>query len=126
MQSSLLLLLWGCRPPPDAPQNLDDLMSYLFEHTRDERPDAMIAGIENLSLWLESHLEETFDGYRVTNLSSESVANLDDRTHNLDGQVGAVFLINKAPNPWLTTDIPQYDFIKSSLKVINKAHDWTN
>ena len=45
---------------------------------------------------------------------------------SLDGQVGAVFLINKAPNPWLTTDIPQYDFIKSSLKVINKAHDWTN
>ena len=43
---------------------------------------------------------------------------------SLDGQVGAVFLINKAPNPWLTTNIPQYDFIKSSLKAINRQKSW--
>ena len=44
---------------------------------------------------------------------------------SLDGKHGAVFLINKAPNPWLTTEIPQYDFIKSSLKAINTANKWT-
>ena len=43
---------------------------------------------------------------------------------SLDGNNGAVFLINKAPNPWLTTDIPQYNFIKSSLKTINTAKKW--
>ena len=43
---------------------------------------------------------------------------------SLDGKHGAVFLINKAPNPWLTTNIPQYDFIKSSLKAINTAKQW--
>ena len=43
---------------------------------------------------------------------------------SLDGANGAVFLINKAPNPWLTTDIPQYHFIKSSLKTINTARKW--
>ena len=43
---------------------------------------------------------------------------------SLDGTNGAVFLINKAPNPWLTTDIPQYNFIKSSLKTINTAKKW--
>ena len=45
---------------------------------------------------------------------------------SLNGKHGAVFLINKAPNPWLTTDIPQYAFIKSSLKAINTAYKWPN
>ena len=89
MYSSIVLLFWGCRAPPDAPQNLDDLMSYLFEHTLDDRPDALVAGVENLTTWLESHLEETFDGYRVTNLSPESVAFLDDQERDLEGQIGA-------------------------------------
>ena len=43
---------------------------------------------------------------------------------SLDGNHGAVFLINKGPNPWLTTSIPQYAFIKSSLKVINTEGNW--
>ena len=45
---------------------------------------------------------------------------------SLDGNHGAVFFINKGPNPWLTTNIPQYDFIKSSLKLINTHQDWPN
>lgn len=43
---------------------------------------------------------------------------------SLNGEHGAVFLINKAPNPWTTTDIPQYAFIKSSLKAVNTAYKW--
>jgi CubicO group peptidase (beta-lactamase class C family) len=43
---------------------------------------------------------------------------------SLDGKHGAVLLINKAPNPWLTTNIPQYDFIKRSLKAINTTNEW--
>ena len=45
---------------------------------------------------------------------------------SLDGNHGAVFLINKGPNPWLTTNIPQYAFIKSSLKAINTEGNWPN
>ena len=43
---------------------------------------------------------------------------------SLDGNHGAVFLINKGPNPWLTTNIPQYAFIKDSLKLINTENNW--
>lgn len=43
---------------------------------------------------------------------------------SLDGKHGAVLLINKAPNPWITTNIPQYDFIKRSLKAINTTNQW--
>ncbi len=42
----------------------------------------------------------------------------------INGEKGAVILINKGPNPWLTTDIPQYDFIVSTLKLINTSQDW--
>ena len=45
---------------------------------------------------------------------------------NMDGNHGAVFLINKGPNPWLATNIPQYAFIKESLKVINIEAGWPN
>ena len=43
---------------------------------------------------------------------------------SMDGEKGAVILINKAPNPWTTTSIPQFDFIKSALRLINVAYDW--
>ena len=45
---------------------------------------------------------------------------------SLDGNHGAVFLINKGPNPWLTTSIPQYAFIKESLKIINTEEQWSS
>ena len=45
---------------------------------------------------------------------------------SLDGNHGAVFLINKGPNPWLTTSIPQYAFIKESLKIINTEQQWSS
>ena len=41
-----------------------------------------------------------------------------------DGQKGAVILINKAPNPFTTTDLPQYAFITDSLKLISEHHHW--
>ena len=44
---------------------------------------------------------------------------------SLDGNHGAVILINKAPNPWLTTNIPQYDFIIAALKLISNFNHWT-
>ena len=42
----------------------------------------------------------------------------------INGKKGAVILINKGPNPWLTENIPQYDFILSVLKLINVSQDW--
>ena len=42
----------------------------------------------------------------------------------INGEKGAVILINKGPNPWLTDNIPQYDFILSVLKLINTSQYW--
>ena len=43
---------------------------------------------------------------------------------SVDGMNGAVILINKAPNPWLVTDIPQFAFIKDALKMISVENSW--
>ena len=46
------LLCVACRPP-EAPETLDDLASYLFEHTWDEDERYLQPGLSNLEAWLE-------------------------------------------------------------------------
>ncbi len=44
---------------------------------------------------------------------------------SLDGENGAVILINKGPNPWTYQGLPpQYSFIKASLKLIRDHGNW--
>ena len=92
MRTPLLLiptiLSMGCRPP-EAPSTLDDLSSFLFEHTWDEEADYLEVGAENLTLWLVDNMEATNDGYEVTNLSAEAVATLEGEMRNVDGLIGA-------------------------------------
>ncbi len=78
----------GCKSPPDAPETLDDLASYLFLHMGDEEPDALLAGLDNLDLWMEENNETAIDGYKVTNLDQEAVESL-GLEYEPDGLVGA-------------------------------------
>lgn len=84
----LALASGGCRPP-DAPTELDELCSYIFEHQPDRQPWAMRAGTENLHAWLGDNLEQTFDGYTISNLAQETVDELDDVDRDLEGLLGA-------------------------------------
>jgi len=83
-----VILALGCRPP-DAPTELDELCSYLFEHQQDRQPWAMRAGAENLGAWLDGRLEETYEGYTISNLEQETVDLLDDQERDLEGLLGA-------------------------------------
>lgn len=82
------LFLIGCKPPPEAPQELDQLVGYLFEHLPDEEPDALEAGVENTRLWLSEHLDDTLEGYTVDTLSDASVDALGDGERDLTELVG--------------------------------------
>jgi hypothetical protein len=86
---ALLMLGVGCKPPPEAPQALDELCGYLYAHMPDEEPDALKVGVENLYAWLGDHLEETYEGYAVTDLDQDTVDALDDLERDLDGLAGA-------------------------------------
>ena len=85
----LLLVSLGCRKVPPAPEELDELCGYLFAHFDDEHPEALEQGLENLDTWLLDNLEETLEGYSVTDLSEATVNALDDRARNPDEMIGA-------------------------------------
>lgn len=89
MMLGLLPLLVACKSPPDAPQELDELVGYLFNHLADEDPAAMEAGAVNLDLWLDKRLNETIEGYKVNNLSTEAVSALGEGDRDITGLVGA-------------------------------------
>ncbi len=87
------LLLGGCQAPPDAPEELEDLSAFLFEHLADEDPAALELGVDNLAAWLDDNLEALGKGYRVDKLSQASLDALEvdreiDRSALLGGAVG--------------------------------------
>jgi hypothetical protein len=79
--------LMACRPPV-APEELDDIMSYLFEHHPDASEAALRAGTENLDSWMVDHLDETWEGFEVSSLPQEAVDKLDDRDRDLTDLIG--------------------------------------
>jgi len=94
MQRMVLLaaglgLAVGCSRPPDAPTDLETLTGFLFEHMKDEEPDAMVAGVANLDAWLSANLAPTSEGYAIANISQESLDALDDTERNSAGLDGA-------------------------------------
>lgn len=85
-----LAMLSGCRHLPEAPQELDELCGYLFEHADDEPEDLTIeAGAINLDAWLDDSIAATSEGYSVNTLSDDAVNALDDGDRSLDGVKGA-------------------------------------
>ena len=85
----IALLSVGCKPPPDAPHDLDALASYLFEHLMDDDSAPLEVGLGNLDVWLDAHFEETSEGYKVTGLTEEAAATLGVDVPDLTNQIGA-------------------------------------
>ncbi|MBO84171.1 MAG: hypothetical protein CL927_02335 [Deltaproteobacteria bacterium] len=83
------LSLIGCKPPPDAPNTLESLAAYLFEHAADDDPDALKAGVENLDRWLDGNLAEARDGYTIHTLSTDAIDGVAVDPVHADGLVGA-------------------------------------
>ena len=84
-----VLLQCACKGPPDAPEKLEELTAYLFDNTRDGTDEALAAGLVNLERWMRKGFDEAVEGYRVNNLTADSVNSLDDRSFNLTGLAGA-------------------------------------
>lgn len=87
---TLLALLVGCAdPPPQAPQELDELVGYMFAHTPDEDPAALEVGAVNMDEWLVDGIDLTAAGYEVNNLTEDTVDALGEGDRDLEGLVGA-------------------------------------
>jgi len=107
----VVFVVSGCKPPPPAPEALEDLCAYLFEHMADEDDEALEEGLVNLENWLVDGLEKTQDGYNIENLSLdaiESTGETGDNTalvgasvasvskHELDRQIQALVIDDQA------------------------------
>jgi hypothetical protein len=80
----------GCAKKRDpAPTEMEELAAYLFANWEDE--EALPEGIDNLTRWLEGNIdtEEAEDGYLLTPLSAESVADIDRPQRALADLLGA-------------------------------------
>lgn len=78
----------GCKRPPEAPETLDELGVYLYEHHADDSDKFTHAGLENLDTWLGEHIEETLDGYEVRGLTQAVTDSLDGTARPVDGIFG--------------------------------------
>ena len=70
---TLLFLASACTVV-DAPEEIEDLVVYGFEHFDDDE-EYLIAVGEGLFPWVDENFEELTDGYRVEDLSVENLEN---------------------------------------------------
>jgi len=78
----LLVLLVGCKRPPEAPKDLDALATYLFVEHLAEDPEVMAVGLQNLRTWFETDYDpDEKSGYELLEgLPGDSVSSLNGST----------------------------------------------
>ena len=69
----LSLGLLACKPPPEAPTELNELAGFVFERFMDDDPRDLALGMSNLDAWLQANLDATGEGsvregYQVSDL----------------------------------------------------------
>ena len=78
----------GCSVP-DAPEDLDQLSSYLFLQMANPDPAYMKAGVDNLIDWMGENRDDLNEGYRIENLSQDAIDTTDLPPADLQNLVGA-------------------------------------
>lgn len=82
-------MLAACARPPDAPEELNELVGYLYTNVAEEDPAPLQVGAINMDVWLDARIEETLEGYTVNNLTEEAISALGDGERDLEGLAGA-------------------------------------
>jgi len=85
----LTTLAVGCAAPPEAPEKLEELAAFLFDHADDDDPEALAVGVENLDAWLGRNLEEAREGYTINTLSAAAIEGVNVDPEHAEGLVGA-------------------------------------
>jgi len=78
----------GCKPPPEAPAELDELAGYIYSHHPDEEPAAMEVGLEALTTWLENNWAEAEEGYEISGLDEATVDGVDEVDRGTENMIG--------------------------------------
>jgi hypothetical protein len=93
---------FACEPaPPSPPDDLEALLGFIFEHTADEDPTALSAGVTQLAIWFEdeTHIKEARDGFLINNLDLTRVTPSDvDLPESTNQQLKGVSVVTKSPH----------------------------
>lgn len=68
-----MIFLFACSAPIEAPEDLNDLLSYVFVHTMDEEDASLRAGLDNMYLFAQENEAELREGFTVKQLSQEAL-----------------------------------------------------
>lgn len=97
-----LLLVTGCGPLPEAPTELSELSTWLFQHFEDDDPTVLAVGLGNLQAFFETRgVDGDFDdqAWELQVLDTAHVADVDhpDRDPSDAVPVGLVAVSSFAP-----------------------------
>ncbi|MEC7946218.1 MAG: hypothetical protein VX265_01545 [Myxococcota bacterium] len=82
------IALGGCRPA-EAPEDYEALVGFIFEHADDEDDAELVAGLDNLAVWLQgSNLETAQEGVTIDSLPASAVDQLAGHDHSVEGLSG--------------------------------------
>ena len=112
----------GCKAPPEAPDKLEDLCTYVFTHFDDDEPEELEAGLENLDTWLSrgDNLAQTVEGYQITNLDKAAITGIDTSSQKVNGLVGAA-VANR--HPWTLRQMAVATVTADWAEVVPKNYD---
>ncbi len=69
----LLVIASACRGPDPAPDRIEDLLGWMFQHADDEDQDALSDGVDKAAVWVDAHFDETLEGYVINPLTEEQL-----------------------------------------------------
>ena len=109
-------LLVGCAPP-EAPDDLQELAYFIFDHADDEDEEVLRVALENLSLWFDAdHEEDIEEGYQINLLPQEAVSDLEGDIHTLREELIGAAVAHRSSSPVM--DIAHTTSVASWVDVI--------
>jgi len=105
------VLLLGCRPP-EAPEDYEELVGFIFEHAGDEDEAELLAGLGNLSAWLAGeNLALAEEGVSIAALPDSAISDLSGHTHSTEGLAGVSLVTESGyDSAILMESLTQYSF----------------
>lgn len=67
------LLAPACRGPDPAPERIEELLGWMFQHADDEDTEGLVDGVDKAQTWLATHFDQTLEGYVINPLTEEQL-----------------------------------------------------
>ena len=98
----LFLSLLSCASPIEAPNDFEELLSYIYARTMDKDPQSLIAGAENMLTFVRGNQSEVMEGYTVSPLTDVSIESTGTTPRATDEQYGVALMYTV---PYGTRDV---------------------